>query len=138
MTILRPLSNDGSDLIDDEAELTFWTPEPGNAVDADLEELHFKHLLVDDPEVARLALVRLHRALQAWSVEVESWGPEVWCPNCGYWTGGEPCTYPDCTGEPKDDDETFELEPTEPGVLLTLVQVTPDEDGPCCGDEVES
>jgi hypothetical protein len=141
MTIL-PLNDDDPDPIDDEAEPTFWTPKPGNAVDEDLEGFYFDHLLVDDPEAARLALVRIYRALDAWTDEVASWcdatDPPLWCPGCGYWTGGQPCTDPGCTGEPKDDDETFELEPTEPGLLLTLVQATPDEDGPCCANEVES
>jgi hypothetical protein len=138
MTILRPLSNDGSDLIDDEAELTFWTPEPGNAVDEDLEELYFKHLLVDDPETARLALVRISRALCAWTDEVASWrdatDPPLWCPGCGYWAGGEPCDDPDCTGETKDDQDepcSFELQPANPPAvfLLTLLQAARDEGG---------
>lgn len=134
-TTLSLYDDDSDPIADDEAldeqldaygDPLFWVAEPGNAVDEDLEELYFKHLLVDDPEAARLALVRLSRALCAWTDEVASWreatDPPLWCPGCGYWTGGEPCDYPGCTGEPRDDDDdeswSFELEPAKPGVLL--------------------
>lgn len=142
MTKTLPLYDDPDPVENDEAEPTFWTPELGNAVDEELEEFYFKHLLVDDPEAACRALGRLQRALMAWSEEVESWG-------------GPP--------EPDEHDEpltcSFELEPiNEPAVfLLTLVQATGDEDSrddpplwcancgefidldqPCCGNGGES
>ncbi len=64
---------------------TFWVAEPGCAVDEDLEGLYWRHILIDDPEAARVAFGRIATAVLAWGREVASWADHDTprCPTCG-------------------------------------------------------
>jgi hypothetical protein len=108
---ILPLYDDDSDPILDAGEYfnaddtpRFWVPQCGNSLDEDLAALYWRHLLIDDPAAARGVLHRMATALLAWSAEVATWGGDelqpLWCPGCGEYCGGEPCTTPSCAQHP--------------------------------------